>query len=64
LNVAVVGGGPAGVSACLELSKSPNLKIVLFESDEELGKIPPTQHIFLDSGIGKESIQDGHTLEN
>ena len=46
LDVAVVGGGPAGVSACLELSRQAGLKIALFESDTELGGIPRSCHIF------------------
>jgi thioredoxin reductase len=46
LDVAVIGGGPAGISTCIELSKSSNLKIALFESDAELGGIPRTSHYF------------------
>jgi NADPH-dependent 2,4-dienoyl-CoA reductase/sulfur reductase-like enzyme len=46
LDVAVVGGGPAGVSACLELSRQAGLKVALFESDTELGGIPRSCHIF------------------
>ena len=46
LDVAVIGGGPAGISACLELSKSDGLKIALFEKDSELGGIPRSCHIF------------------
>jgi thioredoxin reductase len=45
LDVAVIGGGPAGISACLELSKSHGLKIALFEKDSELGGIPRSCHI-------------------
>lgn len=45
LDVAVVGGGPAGISACVELSKSPLLKVALFESDAELGGIPRASHL-------------------
>ena len=45
LDVAVVGGGPAGISACVELSKAPKFKIALFESDAELGGIPRASHI-------------------
>lgn len=45
-DVAVIGGGPAGISACLELSKSSNLNIALFESEAELGGIPRSAHIF------------------
>jgi len=46
LDVAVIGGGPAGISACLELSKSLNLKIALFESETELGGMPRSCDIF------------------
>jgi thioredoxin reductase len=46
LDVAVVGGGPAGISACLELSKSVDLKVALFESETELGGMPRSCHIF------------------
>jgi thioredoxin reductase len=46
LDVAVVGGGPAGISACLELSKSSDLKVALFESEAELGGMPRSCHIF------------------
>jgi NADPH-dependent 2,4-dienoyl-CoA reductase/sulfur reductase-like enzyme len=46
LDVAVIGGGPAGISACLELSKSVRLKVALFESEVELGGIPRSSHIF------------------
>lgn len=46
LDVAIVGGGPAGISACLELAKSPELKVALFESESELGGIPRSCHIF------------------
>ncbi len=40
LDVAIVGGGPAGISACLELSRSPELGIALFERESELGGMP------------------------
>lgn len=46
LDIAVIGGGPAGISACIELSKLSNLKIALFESGAELGGIPRTCHFF------------------
>ncbi len=46
VDVAVVGGGPAGISACLEFSKLPRMKTVLFESEAELGGIPRTCHYF------------------
>jgi thioredoxin reductase len=47
LDVAVIGGGPAGISAGIELArKAPNLRIALFESEEELGGVPRTCRIF------------------
>jgi len=46
LDVAVIGGGPAGISACLELSKLSALKIALFECDNELGGMPRSCHVF------------------
>lgn len=42
IDVAVIGGGPAGISACLELSQEKRLKTALFESKPELGGIPRT----------------------
>ena len=46
LDVAIVGGGPAGISTCLGLSKKRDLNIALFESEVELGGIPRSQHIY------------------
>jgi len=47
LDVAVVGGGPAGLSTCLELSEiAPGLKVALFESEGALGGIPRSSHLF------------------
>ena len=45
-DVAVVGGGPAGISACLELSRSSELRIALFERELELGGMPRSCHIY------------------
>jgi thioredoxin reductase len=44
-DTAIIGGGPAGITACLELSKSPELKTVIFEYEDELGGIPRSAHI-------------------
>lgn len=46
LDVAIVGGGPAGIAAGLELSKSSNLRMALFEGDPELGGMPRSCHVF------------------
>ena len=47
LDVAVIGGGPAGLSASLELfGRSQELKVALFESDDELGGMPQPCHFF------------------
>lgn len=46
LDVSVIGGGPAGISACLELSKLQELKVALFENGSELGGIPRTCNLF------------------
>jgi len=46
LDVAVVGGGPAGISACLELCTRAGLSIALFEGEQELGGMPRSCHIF------------------
>ncbi len=45
LDIAVVGAGPAGMTACLELSKLSSLKIALFEGEEELGGMPRSCHL-------------------
>jgi len=46
LDVAVIGGGPAGISACLELYTHDRLKIALFEGEQELGGMPRSCHVF------------------
>jgi thioredoxin reductase len=46
LDVAVVGGGPAGMAACLELAQKSDLKIGLFEGDRKLGGMPRSCHRF------------------
>ena len=46
LDAAIVGGGPAGISAGLELSKRSGLKVALFERDDVLGGIPRSCHLF------------------
>ena len=46
LDVAVIGGGPAGISACLELCAHAALSIALFEGEQELGGMPRSCHIF------------------
>lgn len=46
LDVAVVGGGPAGIGACIQLSRSADLRGALFEGDQNLGGIPGSCHVF------------------
>ena len=46
LDVAIIGGGPAGISAGLELSRWTSLNIALFERDEQLGGMPRFCHFF------------------
>jgi thioredoxin reductase len=46
LDVAVIGGGPAGISACMELSTQARLRVALFEGEQELGGMPRSCHIF------------------
>jgi len=46
LDVAVIGGGPAGISACLELCSRGGLNIGLFEGEQELGGMPRSCHVF------------------
>lgn len=46
VDVAIVGGGPSGIGACLELSKFPGLRVALFEGDRHLGGIPGNCHAF------------------
>lgn len=46
LDVAVIGGGPAGISACLELCARSGLSIGLFEGEQELGGMPRSCHVF------------------
>jgi NADPH-dependent 2,4-dienoyl-CoA reductase/sulfur reductase-like enzyme len=46
LDVAVIGGGPAGISACLELCAHGALRIGLFEGEQELGGMPRSCHVF------------------
>ena len=45
-DVAVIGGGPAGISAALELGCRSNLDIYLFENEKYLGGIPRSAHVF------------------
>lgn len=46
IDIAVIGGGPAGITACLELDRSQNFSICLFEGGEELGGIPRSCNTF------------------
>ena len=45
-DVAVVGGGPAGVSACIELARLGHTDVYLFENEARLGGIPRSAHVF------------------
>lgn len=47
LDVAIIGGGPAGISAAVEISRWKKFKVALFDSEAELGGIPRSSHIFL-----------------
>jgi len=46
LDVAIIGGGPAGISAGLELSEHRSLRVALFERDAQLGGMPRSCHYF------------------
>ena len=45
-DAAIIGGGPAGIAACLELSKLSELKTAIFEYEDVLGGIPRSAHVF------------------
>jgi NADPH-dependent 2,4-dienoyl-CoA reductase/sulfur reductase-like enzyme len=57
VDVAVVGGGPAGLSACLELAGSSSLTVSLFEAADELGGIPRSCRLF----FGMRDLKRIHT---
>lgn len=57
IDVAIIGGGPAGLSACLELAKDPAINVALFESEAELGGIPRSCHVF----FGMRDIRRAYT---
>ena len=44
LDLAVIGGGPAGISACLQPAKYHELTAAFFENDFEIGGMPKTGH--------------------
>lgn len=46
LDVAIIGGGPAGISAGLELSRQKGLNVALLERENQLGGIPRSCHFF------------------
>ena len=45
LDVAIIGGGPAGISAAVEISRLKKFKIALFDIEAEPGGIPRSSHI-------------------
>ena len=46
IDVAVIGGGPAGISAATEISKNTSLKVAIFDSENEIGGMPRSCHLF------------------
>ena len=46
VDVAIIGGGPAGISAAIEISNKTNLTVEIFESENDIGGIPRSCHLF------------------
>lgn len=46
IDVAIIGGGPTGISAAVKISNETNLKVEIFDSENDIGGIPRSCHLF------------------